>query len=235
MLALGSYAQWQSCFLRYIDLKPNKNFPDNASLMVPMYLVKSECQQIKKTLKVNLNDIYSTVDACPNAKEMWIAIEHLMQGESINRHDVKTKLFWEFKKFSLRDGESLESYYIRFYRMMNEMVRDELSVDTLQQHQNEVNDLRAERLAWNANPLALTTTTQQQSVHHPQAPKTYQTQAPSPRQTTSTRSHVAVRSKGKEIVKAPLLSHPQTGSGRKTRVMGRDVIIYITQDTKNYL
>ncbi|GKD09905.1 hypothetical protein Tco_1189590 [Tanacetum coccineum] len=28
------------------------------------------------------NDIYSTVDACPNAKEKWKAIERLMQGIS---------------------------------------------------------------------------------------------------------------------------------------------------------
>nr|GFC22725.1 hypothetical protein [Tanacetum cinerariifolium] len=27
------------------------------------------------------NDIYSTVDACPNASEMWKAIERLKQGE----------------------------------------------------------------------------------------------------------------------------------------------------------
>nr|GFC59625.1 hypothetical protein [Tanacetum cinerariifolium] len=30
------------------------------------------------------NGIYSTVDACPNACEMWKAIERLKQGESIN-------------------------------------------------------------------------------------------------------------------------------------------------------
>nr|GFD23136.1 hypothetical protein [Tanacetum cinerariifolium] len=30
------------------------------------------------------NDICSTVDACPNACEMWKAIERLKQGESIN-------------------------------------------------------------------------------------------------------------------------------------------------------
>ncbi|GJT92379.1 hypothetical protein Tco_1081224 [Tanacetum coccineum] len=30
------------------------------------------------------NDIYSTVDACPNACEMWKAIKRLKQGESIN-------------------------------------------------------------------------------------------------------------------------------------------------------
>nr|GEU32561.1 hypothetical protein [Tanacetum cinerariifolium] len=88
------------------------------------------------------DDIYSTVDACSTAREMWLAIERLQQGESINKQDVKTKLFWEFSKFTYRDGESIESYYSRFYKMMNEMVRNKLKVDTMQ-------------ISKNANPLAL--------------------------------------------------------------------------------
>nr|GFC01830.1 hypothetical protein [Tanacetum cinerariifolium] len=57
------------------------------------------------------NDIYSTVDACPNACEMWKAIERLKQGESINVQDLETNLYWKFQKFTSHDGESLESYY----------------------------------------------------------------------------------------------------------------------------
>nr|GEV81688.1 hypothetical protein [Tanacetum cinerariifolium] len=59
------------------------------------------------------NDIYSTVDACPNACEMWKAIKRLKQGELINVQDLETKLYWEFRKFTSQDGESLESYYSR--------------------------------------------------------------------------------------------------------------------------
>nr|GEY96034.1 integrase, catalytic region, zinc finger, CCHC-type, peptidase aspartic, catalytic [Tanacetum cinerariifolium] len=62
------------------------------------------------------NDIYSTVDACPNACEMWKAIERLKQGESINVQDLETNLFWEFGKFTSLDGESLESYYSRTHQ-----------------------------------------------------------------------------------------------------------------------
>nr|GFA34879.1 hypothetical protein [Tanacetum cinerariifolium] len=59
------------------------------------------------------NDIYSTVDACSNACEMWKAIERLKKGESINVQDLETNLYWEFGKFTSQDGESLESYYSR--------------------------------------------------------------------------------------------------------------------------
>nr|GEW09707.1 retrovirus-related Pol polyprotein from transposon TNT 1-94 [Tanacetum cinerariifolium] len=49
------------------------------------------------------NDINSTVDACPNACEMWKAIERLKQGKSINVQDIETNLYWEFGKFTSRD------------------------------------------------------------------------------------------------------------------------------------
>ncbi|GJW25525.1 retrovirus-related pol polyprotein from transposon TNT 1-94 [Tanacetum coccineum] len=78
------------------------------------------------------DDIYSTVDACKTANEMWIAIERLQQGESLNVQDVKTNLFWEFGKFTSRDGESMESYYSRFYKLMNELTRNNLQVTTMQ-------------------------------------------------------------------------------------------------------
>nr|GEW21938.1 hypothetical protein [Tanacetum cinerariifolium] len=49
------------------------------------------------------NDIYSTVDACSNACEMWKAIKRLKQGESINVQDLETNLYWEFGKFTSQD------------------------------------------------------------------------------------------------------------------------------------
>ncbi|GKF38397.1 hypothetical protein Tco_0118458, partial [Tanacetum coccineum] len=52
------------------------------------------------------DEIYSAVDACNTAKEMWTSIERLQRGESLNVQDVKTNLFWEFGKFTSRDGES---------------------------------------------------------------------------------------------------------------------------------
>ncbi|GJQ89330.1 hypothetical protein Tco_0000469 [Tanacetum coccineum] len=125
-------------------------------------LIDAEAEAIHIILNGIGDDIYSTVDACSTAREM--------------------------------DRESIESYYSRFYKMMNEMVRNKLKVDTMQvnvkflqqlqqewsrfvtivkqqqdldtvsydslfnilkQHQNEVNEIRAEKIAKNANPLAV--------------------------------------------------------------------------------
>ncbi|GJW21275.1 hypothetical protein Tco_0031897 [Tanacetum coccineum] len=147
------------------------------------------------------NDIYSTVDACPNACEMWKEIERLKLGESINVQDLETNLYWEFGKFTSRDGKSLESYYSRFVTLVNQS--QELKIvfyhklyDILKQHQNEFNELRAERLARTANPLALVA--QQQPVFHPQNLPNHYTQ------NSSTISQpAATRNRGKAIVNSP--------------------------------
>nr|GFB67544.1 hypothetical protein [Tanacetum cinerariifolium] len=78
------------------------------------------------------DEIYSTVDACQTAQELWEAIERLQQGESLDIQDVKTNLFWEFGKFTSHDGETMGSYYTRFYKLMNEMIRNNLTVATMQ-------------------------------------------------------------------------------------------------------
>nr|GEW26388.1 hypothetical protein [Tanacetum cinerariifolium] len=72
--------------------------------------------------------IYSIVDACPNEMEMWKAIERLKQGESINVQDLETNLYWEFGKFTSQDGETLNSYFSRFYKMMHGFVRNQCIV-----------------------------------------------------------------------------------------------------------
>nr|GEY34810.1 putative reverse transcriptase domain-containing protein [Tanacetum cinerariifolium] len=173
------------------------------------------------------DDIYSTVDACQTAQEMWEAIERLQQGETLNIQDVKTNLFWEFDKFTSHDGESMESYYTRFYKLMNEMIRNNLTVtmmhvnvqflhqlqpewsrfvmivkqqhkldevsyhklfDILKQYQNEVNELRAEKLARNANPLALVATAQASQDQYYQTSRSHRSSAPSPKPSIPSRS-----------------------------------------------
>ncbi|GJZ48339.1 hypothetical protein Tco_0602171, partial [Tanacetum coccineum] len=216
--------------------------------------LNAEAEAVQIILTGIDNDIYSTVDACPNACEMWKAIERLKQGESINVQDLETNLYWEFGKFTSRDGESLESYYSRFYKMMNELVRNQCHVtnhqvnvqfllqlqpkwqrfvtlvkqsqelktvsyhklyDILKQHQNEVNEIRAERLARTANPLALVA--QQQPVYHHQNHPTQNTQY------SSTRSQQSTRNRGKAIVTSFALTYdPEPDTVTKDDEMSKD-------------
>ncbi|GJX11509.1 retrovirus-related pol polyprotein from transposon TNT 1-94 [Tanacetum coccineum] len=104
------------------------NLTANSSTIVSINGLRKQFQLLKIILTRIDNDIYSTVDVCLNACEMWKSIERLKQGESINVQDLETNLYWEFGKFTSHDGESLESYYSRFYKMMNELVRNQCHV-----------------------------------------------------------------------------------------------------------
>nr|GEZ21400.1 reverse transcriptase domain-containing protein [Tanacetum cinerariifolium] len=124
MLATGRYPQWRLRFLRYIDTRPNGEALRKCILKGPYK---------PTTVLVQAVDAIDDSPAIPkHTTEMWEAIERLQQGESLNIQDVKTNLFWEFGKFTSHDGETMESYYTRFYKPMNEMIRNNLTVATMQ-------------------------------------------------------------------------------------------------------
>nr|GEY62755.1 retrovirus-related Pol polyprotein from transposon TNT 1-94 [Tanacetum cinerariifolium] len=114
---------------------------------------KSEKEAIHLILTGIGDEIYSTVDACQTAQVMWEAIKRLQQGKSLNIQDVRQTYF----------GNSPEwSRFVTIVKQQHKL--DEVSYhklfDILKQYQKEVNELRAERLARNANPLALVATAQ---------------------------------------------------------------------------
>ncbi|GKD36008.1 hypothetical protein Tco_1251517 [Tanacetum coccineum] len=82
MLATRRYSQWQSHFMRYIDTRPNavetllNISPKNKAHY------ESEKEAIHFLLTGIGDEIYSTVDACKTAHEMWIAIKRLQQVKS---------------------------------------------------------------------------------------------------------------------------------------------------------
>ncbi|GJR27895.1 hypothetical protein Tco_1104127 [Tanacetum coccineum] len=80
---------------------PKHNVPEtykNTTLEKRAYF-DVEAEAIHMILSGIRDKIYSTVDAYTISKEMWIAIKRLQHGESLNKQDVKTDLFWEFGQF----------------------------------------------------------------------------------------------------------------------------------------
>nr|GEZ41716.1 hypothetical protein [Tanacetum cinerariifolium] len=122
ILATGRYAQWRSCFLRYIDTRPNGDAlrkcilegPYTPSTVIILAVPATKNAPVvpeRTTVKTILNmspenkahfeskkeaihlllteikdEIYSTVDACKKAHEMWEAIERQQQAaESLQK------------------------------------------------------------------------------------------------------------------------------------------------------
>nr|GEY50246.1 retrovirus-related Pol polyprotein from transposon TNT 1-94 [Tanacetum cinerariifolium] len=164
--------------------------------------LNAEAEAVQIILTGIDNDIYSIVDACLNACEMWKEIERLKQGESINVQDLETNLYWEFGKFTSQDVlTSTTTEWQRFVTLVKQ--NQELKTvsyhkiyDILKQHQHKVNEIRAEKIARVPNPLALVA--QQQPVYHPQTHPTHYTK------NSSTRSQqAATKNRGKVIVNSP--------------------------------
>nr|GEY25204.1 Gag-Pol polyprotein [Tanacetum cinerariifolium] len=115
--------------------------------------LNAEAEAVQIILTGIDNDIYSTIDACLNACEMWKAIERLKQ---------------EWQRFVTLVKQSQELKTVSYHKLY----------DILKQHQHEVNEIRAERIARVANPLALVA--QQQPVYHHQNHPTHSLRIPQP-------------------------------------------------------
>nr|GEV59847.1 hypothetical protein [Tanacetum cinerariifolium] len=137
---------------------------------------ESEKEAIHLILTGIGDEIYLTVNACQTDQEMWEAIERLQQE-------------W--------------SSFVTIFKQQHKL--DEVSYhklfDILKQYQKEVNELRAERLARNANPLALVATAQANQDPYYQTAKSQKLYAPSSKPSILTRSHTTTRYKAKEIAK----------------------------------
>ncbi|GJW76028.1 retrovirus-related pol polyprotein from transposon TNT 1-94 [Tanacetum coccineum] len=118
MLGPGRYSQWRSHFLRYIDTKANGE-----------YLRKCIFDGPYKLTSVVIEAVADNSNAPAGVPEQR-KLRQYNRVKSLNIQDVKTNLFWEFGKFTSRDGESMESYYSRFYKLMNELTRNNLQVTT---------------------------------------------------------------------------------------------------------
>nr|GFA07723.1 hypothetical protein [Tanacetum cinerariifolium] len=117
----------------------------------------------------------------------------------------------------------MESYYSRFYKMMNEMIRNNLTVativsyhklfDVLKQYQKEVNEICTERIAKNANPLALVAAALSYPDPYYQEPKSHKPYALTSKQSSFTRSNASTKFKGKEIAK--LITPPSDSTSKE--------------------
>ncbi|GJV52007.1 retrovirus-related pol polyprotein from transposon TNT 1-94 [Tanacetum coccineum] len=137
---------------------------------------ESEKEAIHLILTGIGDEIYSTVDACKTAHEMWEAIKRLQQEWS------------RFITIVKQQHKLDEVSYHKFF-------------DILKQYQKEVNKLCAERIAKNANPLALFATAQSYQDPYYQTSKSYKSYAPTSKASLITRSYATTRHKGKEIAK----------------------------------
>ncbi|GJV62309.1 retrovirus-related pol polyprotein from transposon TNT 1-94 [Tanacetum coccineum] len=86
--------------------------------------VEADDQAIQTILLGLPEEIYAAVDSCETAQEIWLRVQQMMKGYDIGIQEKKAKLFNEWERFTSTDGESIESYYHRFSKLMNDSKRN---------------------------------------------------------------------------------------------------------------
>nr|GEV97428.1 retrovirus-related Pol polyprotein from transposon TNT 1-94 [Tanacetum cinerariifolium] len=179
MLATGRYPQWRLRFLRYIDTRPNGEALRKYILSGPYKPTTVLVQAVEATDDFLAIPEHTTVEIPMNMSPENKA-HFLAEKEAI--HLILTRI-----------GDKIYST-VDAFQTAQEIWE---AIERLQQ----VNELRAERLARNANPLALVTTAQANKDPYYQTSRSHKSHAPSSKPSIPNRSHTTTRHKGKEIAK----------------------------------
>nr|GEU83428.1 retrovirus-related Pol polyprotein from transposon TNT 1-94 [Tanacetum cinerariifolium] len=83
--------------------------------------IEADDQAIQTILLGLPEDIYSAVDSCETAQEIWLRVHQMMKGSDIGIQEKKAKLFNEWERFTSNDRESIESYYHHFLKLINDL------------------------------------------------------------------------------------------------------------------
>nr|GEW47066.1 hypothetical protein [Tanacetum cinerariifolium] len=110
-------------------------------------------------------EVYAAVDSCETAKEIWERVRQMMKGSDIWEQEKKAKLFNEWEKFTKHCIKSQVSQqpspewkrHVIIVRQTKNLHETDFTqiYDFLKMNQEELSELRAERLAKSHDPLAL--------------------------------------------------------------------------------
>nr|GEW02008.1 retrovirus-related Pol polyprotein from transposon TNT 1-94 [Tanacetum cinerariifolium] len=180
MLNKENYVPWSSRLLRYAKSRPNGKLihisilngpyvrkmihePGDANREITVTktfhfqtddeLSDKELKQIEaddqaiQTILLGLpEDIYSAVDSCETAQEIWLQVQQMMKGSDIGIQEKKAKLFNEWESRHVTIVHQTKDLHTADYTQL---------YDFLKYNQEEVDELKAERLAKTQDPLAL--------------------------------------------------------------------------------
>nr|GFA54806.1 hypothetical protein [Tanacetum cinerariifolium] len=83
--------------------------------------IEADDQAIQTILLGLPEDIYAAVDSYETAQKIWLHVQQMMKGSDIGIQEKKAKLFNEWERFTSTDRESIESYYHRFLKLINDL------------------------------------------------------------------------------------------------------------------
>ncbi|GKA56869.1 hypothetical protein Tco_0755941 [Tanacetum coccineum] len=151
MLNKENYVSWSSRLLRYAKSRPNGKLIYN-SIMNGLYVRRMIPDPGGPDREVPVNETFheQTYDELTKKELKQVeanhqAIQTILLGLPEDIYAVKkAKLFNEWERFTSTDGESIESYYHRFSRLMNDFKRNKHFLEKIASNLKFLNNLQLE-------------------------------------------------------------------------------------------
>nr|GEU61407.1 hypothetical protein [Tanacetum cinerariifolium] len=119
-------------------------FSDDELSEMELKQIEADDQAIQTILLGLPEDIYAAVDSCETAQEIWLRVQQMMKGSDIGIQEKKAKLLNEWERFIPNEGESIESYYHRFLKLMNDLKRNKHFLEKIASNLKFLNNLQPE-------------------------------------------------------------------------------------------
>nr|GEY52141.1 hypothetical protein [Tanacetum cinerariifolium] len=152
MLNKENYVPWSSRLLRYAKSRPNGKLIHN-SILNGSYVRKMIPEPGDANREINVTETFhlQTDDELSDKELKQIeaddqAIQTILLGlpEDIDAAEKKAKLFNEWEMFTSNEGKSIESYYHRFLKLMNDLKRNKHFPEKIASNLKLLNNLQPE-------------------------------------------------------------------------------------------
>ncbi|GJR29811.1 hypothetical protein Tco_1106043 [Tanacetum coccineum] len=170
MLNKENYVSWSSRLLHYAKSRPNGKLIYNSIINGPYVrrMIPEPGDQNREVPTILLGlrkDIYAAVDSCETALEIWLRVQQIMKGSDSGIQEKKAKLFNEWERFTSTDGESIESYYHHFSKLMNDFKRNKHFPEKIASNLKFLNNLQPE---WSRHVTIVHQTKDLHTAHYTQ-------------------------------------------------------------------
>nr|GEZ86509.1 putative zinc finger, CCHC-type [Tanacetum cinerariifolium] len=89
-------------------------------------------------------DIYTLINHYTDAKDIWDNVKMLLEGSELTKEDRESQLYDEFEHFRQHTEESINDYYVRFSKLINDMRNIKMTMPKLQLNSKFVNNMLPE-------------------------------------------------------------------------------------------
>ncbi|GJV07688.1 hypothetical protein Tco_1345344 [Tanacetum coccineum] len=86
-------------------------------------------------------DIYSLINHYTDAKDIWENVKMILEGSELTKDDRESQLYDEFEHFRQNKGETIQGYYVRFTKLINDMRNIKMTMPRMQLNSKFVNNM----------------------------------------------------------------------------------------------